>query len=141
MLGSFKAKAACVAIGTLGMIAAVSAAHAQENLLGKELYIASCETCHGSTGLGDGGFAQYLTIKPANLRVLTKNNHGVFPYLDVFHIVDGRTGVRGHSGGPMPIWGDVFTQEIGETGSPYGAELRVRAKMVSLVDYIESLQE
>lgn len=132
------------AIAILGVISATSfmvPAQAQENVIGKDLFMTACATCHGAAGLGDGGFAQYMTVTPANLTVLAKNNHGVFPYLDVFQVVDGRTGVRGHAAGAMPIWGDVFSREIGETGSPYGSELRIRAKIVSLVDYIESLQQ
>lgn len=33
---------------------------------GEELYQANCATCHGDTGLGDGGSAESLTVSPAN---------------------------------------------------------------------------
>lgn len=120
---------------------AVSAADAQDIDFGQQIYTESCAACHGASGTGDGEFANYLTIKPSDLTLLTKKNHGTFPYLDVFHIIDGRTGVRGHGSKDMPIWGAVFTREIGETGSPYGSELRIRTKIVALVDHIESLQK
>lgn len=122
-------------------LTAAPAVYSQENEYGKQLFETSCAICHGSGGLGDGEFGNYLTVKPANLTVLAKNNDGQFPYLKVFHIVDGRSGVRAHGAGAMPIWGDVFTREIGETGSPFGSEVRIRAKIVSLVDYLETLQE
>lgn len=127
-------------VGAVACAFAVSAAKAQDAGFGQQLYTESCAACHGASGTGDGEFANYLTIKPSDLTVLTKNNHGTFPYLDIYHIIDGRTGVRGHGSKDMPIWGMVFTREIGETGSPYGAELRIRSRIVALVDHIESLQ-
>ncbi len=119
---------------------AVLDASAQDSSLGKELYAEACGVCHGSSGLGDGEFAQHLNVRPSNLTTLAKENNGEFPYLQVFQITDGRTGVRGHGGGDMPIWGSVFSREVGEMGGPYGSELLIRARLVSLVDYIESLQ-
>lgn len=70
-----------------------------------------------------------------------KQSDKKFPFLDVFMIVDGRTGVRGHGSTEMPIWGSVFQREAGESAGPYGAELMMRARLVALVDYIESLQK
>lgn len=122
------------------MCGAVVDANAQDSSLGEELYAEACGVCHGSSGLGDGEFAQHLNVRPSNLTILAKENNGEFPYLQVFQVTDGRTGVRGHGGGDMPIWGSVFSREIGEMGGPYGSELLIRARLVSLVDYIESLQ-
>ena len=118
-----------------------AAAHAQDAAtVGKQVYSEACAVCHGANGHGDGEFAQYLNVKPSDLTVLAKNNHGVFPFLEVYHVVDGRTGVRGHGGGDMPIWGNVFSRELGETGSIYGSVLYTRAKVISVVDYVQSLQ-
>lgn len=119
----------------------VTGVQAQENELGKQLYGESCAVCHGLDGRGGGEFAQYLNVTPPSLVTLTKNNHGDYPYLQVFQVVDGRSGVRGHGPSDMPIWGNVFARDAGEIGGPYGAELLVRARVVALVDYIESLQE
>ena len=117
-------------------------ASAQDNELGKQLYQEACSTCHGASGLGDGEFAQYLTVRPSNLTQLAmQQSDKKFPYLDVFMIIDGRTGVRGHGSTEMPIWGAVFQREIGDTVGPYGAELLIRARLVALVDYVESLQK
>lgn len=117
-------------------------AHAQGNELGKQLYQESCATCHGNSGLGDGEFAQYLKVKPSNLTTIAKDqSDGKFPFLDVFMIVDGRTGVRGHGSTDMPIWGSVFERDVKDIGGPYGDELLIRARLVALVDYIESLQK
>ena len=101
----------------------------------------ACAVCHGVDGKGDGEFAQHLNVKPKDLTQLAKNaSDGKFPYLDVLMAIDGRTGVRGHGMANMPIWGDVFAADAGEMGGPYGAELIVRARLVAVVDYVNSLQ-
>ena len=120
----------------------IASANAQSNDLGKQLYQESCSACHGASGLGDGEFAQYLNVRPSNLTQLTmKQSDKKFPFLEVFMTVDGRTGVRGHGSTEMPIWGAAFQRNIGDTAGPYGAELLIRARLVALVDYIESMQK
>jgi mono/diheme cytochrome c family protein len=114
---------------------------AQDNQLGSDTYQAACAVCHGPAGQGDGEFSDVLTVKPPNLTLLSANNDGVFPYLDVFRTVDGRTTIRAHGSAVMPIWGDTFKREIGESAGPFGAEILVRARIVALVDYLESLQK
>lgn len=128
--------AACSLAASLG---ATGPALAQDNGLGSELFETSCAICHGTDGRGHGEFGDVLTVAPPDLTLLSENNDGVFPYLRVFQTVDGRTQIRAH-GVSMPIWGDVFARELGETGGPYGQELIIRARMMALVDYVESLQ-
>jgi len=121
-------------------IAMPGIAWAQENLVGADVYNVSCAVCHGSSGQGNGEFADVLTVKPADLTKLSANNDGVFPYLRVFQTIDGRTTIRAHGPAVMPIWGDSFAAGIGETAGPFGRELLIRAKIVALVDYVETLQ-
>ena len=113
---------------------------AADNQIGAETFKTHCAACHGATGVGDGEFADVMTVKPADLTNLTARNHGEFPYLTTLRTIDGRTMVRGH-GVLMPVWGDVFKSEIGDTAGPYGAELLIRARMIALVDYVETLQK
>ena len=47
--------------------------------LGKRKYDASCASCHGLRGTGDGPNAPYLNRKASDLTALAKNNGGVFP--------------------------------------------------------------
>ncbi len=112
---------------------------AEENRIGAESFATHCVACHGDTGAGNGEFADVLTVEPADLTTLTTRNNGEFPYLGVLRTIDGRTVLRGHS--IMPLWGDVFKREIGDTAGPYGAELLIRARMIALVDYVETLQK
>jgi mono/diheme cytochrome c family protein len=109
-------------------------------VVGEEAYRVSCAVCHGSTGQGDGEFADVLTVKPTNLTTLSAQNDGVFPYLEVFQAVDGRTTIRAHGTAVMPIWGDYFKRQIGDVAGPFGSELLARARITALVDYIETLQ-
>lgn len=117
------------------------AARAQDNTLGSDIYRTSCAVCHGTDGKGGGEFGQVLLVKPPNLTTLSAKNDGVFPFLKVFQFIDGRTVVGAHGTRVMPIWGDVFKGEVGESAGPFGSELLIRARMVALVDYIESLQQ
>ena len=115
-------------------------AQAEDMDPGQATFMQYCAGCHGNAGKGDGPMADQLTTKVADLTQLTKNNDGVFPMLDVIHIIDGRTGVRGH-GGEMPIWGDRYKAATGEEAGPYGAELLVRGRILAVAQYLESIQK
>ena len=100
--------------------------------------------CHGAGGKGDGPMAAFLTIKPSDLTVLAKNNNGQYPFLKVFQTIDGRAVLKAHGEGPMPIWGDRYKAETGAGLEPYRSytsEPIVRARILELTYYIQSLQE
>ena len=134
--------------GVLGLASycGPSTANAEEELIGSAEYEYSCLSCHGVGGRGDGPMAEYLTVKPSDLTAISKNNDGVFPLLDVFMVIDGRTtvgphGVRQTEGWEMPVWGARYQKEIGDTYGPYGAEQVIRARILELVFYIQSIQQ
>jgi len=114
------------------------AAHADD--AGKAEYISACAACHGESGVGDGPLAELMTVPVPNLTTLAQANDGVFPMLDVIHVIDGRTGVRGH-GYPMPVWGARFKGEVVEEMGEYGAEMVVRGRVLSIAYYLESIQQ
>ena len=129
---------------SLGVVAAVPAM-AQleeygENVLGQQAYMTFCATCHGTLAVGDGPLSEMITDKVADLTLLSANNHGEFPMLRVIHIIDGRTGLRGH-GGPMPVYGELFKDEAADFYGPYGAEAVIRGRMLALALYLESIQK
>lgn len=125
--------AAGLAIGT-------TTALAQDVDVGKSIYDQYCATCHGLEGRGDGPLTELMTTKVGDLTQLAKNNDGVFPMLDVIHIIDGRTGLRAH-GGPMPVYGRIFSDEAAKTAGHTGAVIETRGRILSLALYLESLQE
>jgi len=107
---------------------------------GKSEYMVACSGCHGESGKGQGPFSQWLNIAAPDLTGLAAANEGEFPFLKMFLIVDGRTGVRGH-GETMPIWGDRFSVTARENFDIYGAEAVTRGRIAVLVDYLQSIQE
>jgi mono/diheme cytochrome c family protein len=121
-----------------GLVLAAASATAEET--GQEAYMVACAVCHGESARGDGPFAPLLKIETPNLTTLAQRNDGTFPFLDVLMVVDGRTGVRAHGDSAMPIWGDVFTDSAADAGT-YGAEVIARGRLLSLVYYLESIQE
>lgn len=128
---------------SVGVLISGTTVNAQDNSLGQQLYADNCASCHSLDGKGNGPIAEFLNVPPADLTIISKNNDGEFPFLKIFQIVDGRTGVRGHgnAAGAMPIWGDRISREV-EIGSvPYGAELYARARLIAIVDYVESIQQ
>lgn len=121
------------------LAASTFAAQAQEDP-GKTEFMTACAICHGESGMGNGPFADLLNIEVPGLTGLAAANDGEFPFLDTLMIVDGRSGVRGH-GGPMPIWGDRYEKAALEKVGVYGAEMITRGRLLTLVEYIESIQQ
>lgn len=129
-----------LAIST-GIILAVvgSVANAQESA-GQTEFMNSCATCHGESGKGNGPFASLMNVPVPSLTTLSAQNDGKFPFLDTFMTIDGRTQVAGH-GGPMPVWGDRYIADAAGDYGAYGAEVVTRGRILTLVNYLESLQE
>lgn len=129
--------AAVLAALTIGL--AASSAVAEE--AGEAEYLSACASCHGVAGEGGGPMNDVLSIAVPGLTGLAAENDGVFPMLEVIQIIDGRTGVRGHGGDGMPVWGAVYkTPLAGEIGD-YAAETIIRGRILSLALYLEAIQE
>lgn len=126
-------------------VSGIAAAQSTDVAAGAAEYRISCYQCHGTRGEGDGPMAKYLTIEPADLTVLSQRNAGRFPFLIVFQTIDGRAGVRAHGEGPMPVWGNRYTESSGAQGlepyKGYTAEPFVRARILELTYFIQSIQK
>ncbi|HKL46660.1 MAG TPA: cytochrome c [Roseovarius sp.] len=120
-------------------IACLFAGGVQAEELGKAEYMNACASCHGENGTGDGPLAELMTVPVPSLTGLSAANEGQYPMLKVIHTIDGRQGTRGH-GYPMPVWGSRFEADLEDSG-PYGAEVIVRGRILSIAYYIETLQE
>jgi mono/diheme cytochrome c family protein len=114
---------------------------AEAELIGSDEYQRSCLTCHGVGGRGDGPMAQYLTVKPADLTQLTKNNDGLFPIIEIYQIIDGTTLVPTHGERAMPVWGARYLEEDGGNYGPLTGEQGVRLRILELLFYIQSIQQ
>ena len=100
---------------------------------------------HGQSGKGDGGMIDILRTAPTDLTTLSRNNGGVFPFEHVYAVIDGRQAVKGHGSRDMPIWGKAYSAETVRAGEhyvdmPYNMEMYVRARILSLIDYLSRIQ-
>jgi mono/diheme cytochrome c family protein len=130
-----------ILVAAMLLAVAVSAkAQQMEVIAGGELeYQRSCRVCHGIDGRGDGIMRQYLTVPPANLRQLAKNNGGKFPFWEVYGKINGTTEVRTHGTREMPIWGDRFRADAGSDGK--FALTQAAGRILSLTFYLENIQD
>jgi mono/diheme cytochrome c family protein len=133
----------------LAVSLSMSNAYAENEMIGADEFLASCASCHGVSGKGNGPIAEFLSPKPADLTQLAKNNNGLYPSLGsgdypfqrVFQVIDGRTLVSGHGDRAMPVWGSRYKMEEADKYGPMGAEQVIRGRVLELVYYIQTLQE
>ena len=130
-----------ILVVSLTVLSTFGGAQAQDAGVGGALFAQYCATCHGTDAMGDGPLNDLMTTKAPDLTGLSARNDGSYPMLKVIHIIDGRTGLRGH-GGPMPTYGSVFDDEHGQSGSgDYSAILETRGRILSLAMFLESIQQ
>lgn len=107
---------------------------------GKREFERSCATCHGMDAKGNGPTAAVLNVKPTDLTQLSKQHGGVFLFWRVYEKINGQdeAPIRVHGTREMPIWGDRFRID------PLPDEeqrMGVRGRILSLVHYLEAIQE
>lgn len=107
--------------------------------VGENEYMIACSGCHGESGKGDGPLAALLKTETPDLTGLAARNDGEFPFEYTVFMVDRRNVIPMH-GNEMPVWGDRYiataSSERGET-----AEMVARGRILSLVYYLQSIQE
>jgi mono/diheme cytochrome c family protein len=110
--------------------------------LGRFEFENNCVACHGANGRGDGYFGQYLKLPMPDLTTVTQRNNGVFPADRMQRIIDGREEVKGHGPRQMPVWGAHYNERAREyfKGTAYDPEVYIRVRVLSLVDYLYSIQ-
>ncbi len=116
-----------------------SAGFAQSSVdFGKTEYMASCASCHGVSGKGDGAMKTYLTKPPTDLTRLARSNGGVFPHQRLWEVIDGRAyaAIGSHGAREMPVWGYIYRAEDTQP-----ADLHARNRITSLLDYLARIQE
>ena len=108
---------------------------------GKVTFRIYCSNCHGESGRGDGNLAELLSVRPADLTAIARNNGGEFPTGLIVKLVDGRETVKGHGLKEMPVWGDAFQKSLQPTWTDESDEDRARRKIEEVVAFVESIQE
>jgi mono/diheme cytochrome c family protein len=108
---------------------------------GKVTYRIYCSNCHGEAGRGDGNLAELLSVRPADLTAIARNNDGVFPTKLIVQLVDGRETVAGHGLKEMPVWGDAFQKSLQPSWTEESDDDRAKRKIVEVVAFVQSIQE
>jgi mono/diheme cytochrome c family protein len=132
-------------LGVVGVVmlgATVTTAQEQEVIdAGKREFQRSCASCHGAEARGNGPAANVLSVKPADLTQIKKTHGGTFLFWRTYDTISGRgeeVTIRGHGTREMPVWGDRFRLEPGVNEQQ---ALGVRGRLLSLVHYLQSIQE
>jgi mono/diheme cytochrome c family protein len=104
---------------------------------GELLYRIYCRNCHGDKGKSRGPMSKLLSVRPANLTILSRQNDGSFPADEVREAIDGREEVRSHGMREMPVWGLSFQEQERDSDQ----EREVRGQIDDLVAYLRSIQK
>jgi hypothetical protein len=104
----------------------------QQNPAGGELYARYCASCHGATGQGDGPAAVALSPRPADL------TRSTLALAEVIRRIDGRWELPAHGTSAMPVWGDVFNDELAAKESKAREIVRLRVR--ALAEHVTSLR-
>ncbi|OYX41125.1 MAG: hypothetical protein B7Z02_16750 [Rhodobacterales bacterium 32-67-9] len=123
----------------LMLLATGPASAADDLVLGRDTYHGGCAACHGAEAKGDGPMSSLISLPVPDLTRIAARNGGEFPWLKIVHIIDGRTGLRGH-GGPMPLFGALFAGDTKAADAPDGSPVITSARVLAVTDYLASIQ-
>lgn len=116
-------------------------AEAAKSDFGKREYEARCASCHGLNGKGAGPVADLLRRSPPDLTQLARKNGGILPMDRLYDSITG-DGMPAHGSRDMPVWGPIYRADAASYyyDIPYNSESYVRARVLSLLEYINRLQ-
>jgi mono/diheme cytochrome c family protein len=100
----------------------------------KQMYVSYCASCHGVDGKGQGPVASALRTPPANLTVMSKNNHGKYPDMHVMGVLQFGVSIPSHGTQEMPVWGPIFAK-MNQADS-----LEEQLRLGNLTLYLRTLQ-
>lgn len=108
--------------------------------VGKREFDNNCAACHGRDGKGAGSITDLLKKSPPDLTTLSKRNGGVFPLARVYDVIESAG--PGHGTRDMPAWGKAYSMQAADyyLDVPYNSEAYVRARILSLAEYINRTQ-
>lgn len=105
---------------------------------GRALYVASCASCHGIDGSGNGPAATALNVRPPDLTALAARHGGTFPRQLVLEVITGERQLAAHGSREMPVWSQRFAPS--GSGGPAVAAVYMRRRLEMLIHHVESLQ-
>ena len=134
-------------IGTLPCHSIAESSTYEETIsAGNKTYNRFCSVCHGNDAKGNGIYKENLKIAPSNLTKLASNNNGIFPWIMMYQIIDGKDVALAHGTNEMPIWGELF--DIGNwsdgnwnKGYTEHSIAITRGRIFELLVYLDHIQE
>ena len=158
------------AFTTAAVVALAPGARPQDADRGQIEFLLNCARCHGTDAKGSGSDSAKLHIKPVDLTVLAKRNHGRFDPGAVYQMIDGRNARLSHHSAEMPIWGcrhqtalpdlpaitkrkqkipkRILSQMKGRDDAldslldlPCASEAAIRERLLAIVSYLSLVQE
>ena len=107
---------------------------------GRAAYDANCAMCHGATGKGNGALAGDLSVAPADLTRLTRDNGGRFPVNAVLSYIDGYSR-QGREDVEMPEFGLLLDGPSVPIKTGEDVFTPTPRPLAALLAYLESIQE
>lgn len=123
----------------VGLVAGAAAAQRTtplviDSMVGRDLFLFYCATCHGRDGKGSGPVAAALKTPPPDLTAIAARYGGSFPRGRVVAFVtDEEPAAAAHGPREMPVWGPIFR-------GLDRSDTRAKVRIENLVSYIESIQ-
>ena len=132
------------ALLAVGLVAVLQSSYAQGADIGEQEYLSKCASCHGKGAKGDGPVAGSLKQKVPDLTMLAKNSGGVFSFVRIYDVIDGREAVAAHGPRNMKVWGNEYREEAATisrgNATPQELSSYARGRIIALVGYIYTLQ-
>lgn len=130
---------------TFALFALTTTGALAEDEAGRNEFMIACAGCHGETAKGDGPLAGLLNIDTPDLTTIAaEKGDGEFPFTYTLWMIDGRNIIRAH-GAAMPTWGDRYVASAAipeaQSETPEARELVAKGRILSLLYYLESIQE
>jgi mono/diheme cytochrome c family protein len=104
---------------------------------GEKFYLKYCSSCHGKAGKGDGPVASVMKATVPDLTLLKQRTGGLYPLDYVMSTIDGRRMVRAHGERDMPVWGEIFREEVAKDKYK---ELTTLLTAREIAEYVGTLQ-
>jgi cytochrome c len=126
------------AFTTAAVMAVVPDARTQDADRGQIEFLLNCAACHGTDAKGSGPQSAKLHIKPVDLTVLAKRNHGRFDPGAVYQMIDGRNARLSHHSAEMPIWGCRHQTSLPDLPATTKRKQKIPKRIVSQMKRPES---
>jgi mono/diheme cytochrome c family protein len=137
----------CIVVVTFPCYSIAESSTYEETIsAGNRTYDRFCLVCHGKEAKGNGLYKENLRIAPADLTKLAKNNNGMFPWIMMYQIIDGKDISLAHGTSEMPIWGELFdisnwSDGNWKKGYTEHSIAITRGRIFELLVYLDFIQE